>query len=110
MRCIDAVIFDFGGVLTEPVPDVFINPHFDRRLRSIVIGDYGAIDSRHPWHRLERGEIRLSEYNRLVGLLAREMGLTGDSVPTFSPASLASLEPRASMIDLARRLRYLVHR
>lgn len=67
-RQIDTVIFDLGGVLaatgrhsdfTKRFPDA------DKEtLLNILVGDF-EVDSDHPWHRLERGEITLAENRRL---------------------------------------------
>ena len=64
-RKIDAAIFDLGGVLmrngtphdfTHRFPDV--EPHVGV---AAMMGPYG-LDTDHPWHRLERGEITMAEF------------------------------------------------
>jgi epoxide hydrolase-like predicted phosphatase len=56
---IRAVVFDVGGVLVHPPAVGDLAPD----------GLFGSaeIDSDHPWHRLERGEITIAEVQRLVG-------------------------------------------
>ena len=83
-RSIDAVIFDFGGVLASngrPSDVVRRFPHdpADVVMR-VMMGHYGQ-DTDHPWHRLERGEISMSEYRTALAPLVIEAGLT----PVASP-------------------------
>jgi hypothetical protein len=71
-RHIDAVIFDFGGVLASngrpsDVAKRFPNDPVDKVMK-VMMGDYGQ-DTDHPWHRLERGEISMVEYREQLGPL-----------------------------------------
>ena len=50
----------------------------------VMMGHYGQ-DTDHPWHRLERGEISMSEYRTALAPLVIEAGLT----------PVASLEPES---------------
>ncbi|HTC80202.1 MAG TPA: HAD family phosphatase [Acidimicrobiia bacterium] len=55
-----AVLFDYGGVLTEPMGPMFAAVAADcgaevADLVALLVGGYG--DGDHPWHRLERGEL-----------------------------------------------------
>jgi FMN phosphatase YigB (HAD superfamily) len=64
LRRIDAVIFDLGGVLMKngrprDAADRF--PGADPQLvMETLMGPFG-LDTDHPWHRLERGEITFAE-------------------------------------------------
>ncbi len=65
MAQIDAVIFDFGGVFTES--PLFASELLGAELgttpgqiNEIMFGPFG-VDSDHPWHCLERGEISLEQ-------------------------------------------------
>src|SRR5207244_11186810 len=61
---VKAVLFDFGGVITEPLGSVLgalaatagADP---AEFAALLFGDYGA--DGHPWNRLERGEIAFAE-------------------------------------------------
>lgn len=91
-RSIDAVIFDFGGVLASngrPSDVVRRFPHdpADVVMR-VMMGHYGQ-DTDHPWHRLERGEISMSEYRTALAPLVIEAGLT--PVPSPEPESGQSI-------------------
>jgi FMN phosphatase YigB (HAD superfamily) len=77
-RQIDAVIFDFGGVLASngrptDVAKRFPNDPVDKVMK-VMMGDYGQ-DTDHPWHRLERGEISMLEYRDQLAPLVLEAGL-----------------------------------
>src|SRR5437870_4869763 len=75
---IKAVLFDFGGVYTASPFDVIrgggarfgIDPD---ELFAIVFGPYD-VDTDHPWHRLERGELPMVEARDLLIALALEQG------------------------------------
>jgi epoxide hydrolase-like predicted phosphatase len=56
---IEAVLFDFGGVLVSSPFDAMAAA--GPGALELFVGDY-AVDGDHPWHRLERGEISLAVY------------------------------------------------
>jgi putative hydrolase of the HAD superfamily len=108
-RTIDAVIFDFGGVLSangriDAIAKRF-GHHDHEAVQRILMGDYGT-DSDHPWHRLERGEISLEENRRLnkVALAAAGIDLppptTGSS--TRPPMSFEPNQPVIGLVDELR--------
>ena len=79
---IKAVLFDFGGVFTlSPFGAVEMvarergidTMHF----AEIVFGSY-HLDTNHPWHRLERGEISLEQTRSDIMALARQSNLEVD--------------------------------
>ncbi|HEY8523704.1 MAG TPA: HAD family phosphatase [Acidimicrobiales bacterium] len=75
---IEAVLFDFSGVLTtSPWPAIAATADGDLAL---MTGPYHE-DTDHPWHRLERGEITLTEWKVAVEDLAAEAGVTLDFTP-----------------------------
>lgn len=106
-RVIDAVIFDFGGVLAangrhSDFASRF--PHADPQVVTrIFVGDYGD-DGDHPWHRLERGEITLEENRRLnrEALLA-----AGIDLPAPAPGETLTLTftPNEPVVALVHDLR-----
>ena len=63
-RSIDAVIFDFGGVLAANGRasdfNALVKPEHHGKVGHIMTGTPGT-DGDHPWHRIERGEITLEE-------------------------------------------------
>lgn len=106
-RQIDTVIFDLGGVLaatgrhsdfTKRFPDAD-----SATLLQILVGDF-EVDSDHPWHRLERGEITLAENRRLnrEALLA-----AGIELPPPPPANAPMIqwELNEPVVQLARDLK-----
>jgi FMN phosphatase YigB (HAD superfamily) len=128
-RQIDAVIFDFGGVLASngrptDVAKRFPNDPVDKVMK-VMMGDYGQ-DTDHPWHRLERGEISMLEYRDQLAPLVLEAGLqmsegallpppTNNSTAGSSTASGSSansqssigfaFEPNHSVIELVHELK-----
>jgi putative hydrolase of the HAD superfamily len=110
-RQIDAVLFDFAGVLTMPVMSRLTELSGAAGLgpdgiRSALMGDYGTGDptiDRHPWHQLERGEITVGEYGVLAHDTLHAVGL-GDFVKNIG-RGFSGAGVRDSMVDLARRLR-----
>ena len=118
-RQIDAVIFDFGGVLASngrptDVAKRFPNDPVDKVMK-VMMGDYGQ-DTDHPWHRLERGEISMLEYREQLAPLVIEAGLQmseGALLPPPTNSSTAqsqsgtgfAFEPNHSVIDLVHELK-----
>ncbi len=107
---IDAVLFDFAGVITsDPFASMIgyaiavgIEPADFAKI-AVGHGDYGAGD--HPWHRLERGEIELAEYADETRLLARSLGY--DDFPPLPTGSILAdaLEVRPETLELIDELR-----
>jgi epoxide hydrolase-like predicted phosphatase len=110
-RAIDAVLFDFGGVLTGPVKDSIaawlvadsIDPaSFTATLRAWLSRD--AADGT-PIHRLETGALSAEEFEPI---LAAELRTTDGS--TLQPAGIlrrlfAGIRPDEEMFALAEDLR-----
>jgi putative hydrolase of the HAD superfamily len=107
---VSAVLFDFGGVITD---DPFRSmagaaAGFGMDLAefgaiAIGMGDYGAGD--HPWHRLERGEIELDDYNRAADALARSRGHQGFPPLPIELIATRTFVVRPAMVELIRHLR-----
>lgn len=85
----DAVIFDLGGVImknggprdfTRRFPD-----HDPAVVAELVMGPH-HLDTDHPWHRVERGEITLAECRQQTKQLLDEAGIVA-SVPPEKPAT-----------------------
>jgi putative hydrolase of the HAD superfamily len=97
---IEAVLFDFSGVLTtSPWPAMTATARGDLAL---LVGPYHE-DTDHPWHRLERGEITIDEWRVAVQALAADAGVTLD----FGPLSalLDTLSLHDVVVDHVRALR-----
>jgi epoxide hydrolase-like predicted phosphatase len=61
---IRAVLFDFAGVVTTPIQQMFLDLAAAAgaepdALNTLLLGDYGA--GGNPWHSIERGEISLAD-------------------------------------------------
>jgi putative hydrolase of the HAD superfamily len=105
---IDAVVFDFGGV--------FIGSPFDglRRLGeargidheqmlAIVFGSYD-LDTDHPWHRAERGELDIMSVRDEIRVLGEEQGLDLDLFDMLAALS-GDGGVNEEMVALVRRVR-----
>lgn len=120
-RSIDAVIFDFGGVLARngrPTDVVARFPHDPVEIvMKVMMGEYGQ-DTDHPWHRLERGEISMVEYRRALAPLVLEAGLRPMVEPTRTQSNPAvaqgsvtgpgigiTFEPNPLVIELVHDLK-----
>jgi putative hydrolase of the HAD superfamily len=97
----DAVLFDFGGVVTTSPFDAFAE--YERRL-GVDVGTIRSINATAPddnaWARLERGELDLTGFVAAFEAEARTAGveLSGEAVL----ACLAG-RPRPRMVDAVRR-------
>ncbi|MGE3449487.1 MAG: HAD family hydrolase [Microbacteriaceae bacterium] len=107
---VDAVVFDVGGVLTisplAAMASVAARAGLDPRLFARIAighGDYG--DGEHPWHRLERGEIDVAEFDRSTDALARSLDLPGFPPLPGAEFLAAALALRADMADLPALVR-----
>ncbi|MFF8605630.1 HAD family hydrolase [Streptomyces sp. NPDC015346] len=111
MREIDAVLFDYGGVLTGPVKraiadwlvaDAIAPESFSHTLRAWLSRD--APDGT-PIHRLETGELPVEEFEALFAAELR----TTDGRPVIASGILgrffAGMRPDPAMFALAEELR-----
>ena len=110
-RHIDAVIFDFGGVLASngrpsDVAKRFPNDPVDKVMK-VMMGDYGQ-DTDHPWHRLERGEISMVEYREQLGPLVLEAGLQPTAGSLETPAAKTADSKNPSIVGFAFEPNHLV--
>ena len=109
-RLINAVIFDFGGVLaSNGRPTDFTRRfpgHDAAALQRALMGD-STIDSDHPWHRLERGEITMAETRAHNHSALAELGIEMPPMPSSeqSSAPVFSFEPNAPVVQLVHDLR-----
>lgn len=84
---IKAVIFDFGGVFTDS-PFHAVSAYGEKigasqqQVSDIVFGGY-AVDSDHPWHKVERGEISLESAREGIMALGRKQDLEVDIWDVF---------------------------
>jgi epoxide hydrolase-like predicted phosphatase len=111
-RRYDAVLFDFGGVFT-PSPfgafetvahELGVEP---RVVLEIVFGPY-ELDTDHPWHRLERGELGLGDARAEIMKLGEARGLTLDPIQVLVRMSGggATREPLVARTRALRREGY----
>jgi putative hydrolase of the HAD superfamily len=110
-----AVIFDWGGVLTPPIPglvrawaraDMIDWDCYTATVGPWLAAAYADDGAPNPVHQLERGECTAAEFERL---LASKLMRT-DGLPVVAEGILArmlgaDLQPVAVMYDLIRELR-----
>lgn len=103
---IRAVIFDLGGVVFES-PLEFIRDYERRHglpehFIARIVGGYAATDG--PWHRLERGEIALSEFCSQFDADIRAAGENASSADLMREMSSQS-KLRPAMLEAIRGVR-----
>ncbi len=104
---IRAVLFDFGGVLTES-PGRMVQVVADAcgatlaELGALLVGPYDE-DGDHPWHRLERGEIAFEELCRWASEEGSRRGWRLDLAPL--PELMRELAVRPQVVARVRELR-----
>ena len=104
-----AVIFDFGGVFTDSPFHAFSAyaatiGASDQQVTDIVFGGY-AVDSDHPWHRVERGEISLEKAREDIMALGRAQGLQVDIWEVFMAMAENGGGLRQELVDYVPRIR-----
>jgi len=98
---IRAVLWDFGGVLTESPFEAFAHYERSRRLPPGFIRGVNAINpDRNAWARLERGEITLAEFDLAF---AEEARAAGQAVPGSEVVALLYGAVRPPMVRALRR-------
>ena len=97
---IEAVLFDFAGVLTSsPWTAMTAAGGGDLEL---LIGSYDE-DGDHPWHQVERGEIAITDWAVAVTQLGLEAGVEVDFAPL--QAMLGEMTIHDDVVERARQLR-----
>lgn len=94
---VEAVVFDFGGVIITPITDklarIAERGGFDPgSLLEVLMGPrHESTD--HPWHRSERGELPVAEIQGLLGPYAERHGveLLGDEIDLLLDAQTYSI-------------------
>lgn len=90
-RRFDAVLFDFGGVFTASPFGAFEGVARElgaepRAVLEIVFGPY-ELDTDHPWHRLERGELGFADARAAIIELGRSRGIEIDPLHVLARMS-----------------------
>jgi putative hydrolase of the HAD superfamily len=105
---IAAVLFDFGGVFTGS-PFRAIEAYAARQdvepavLMEVVFGSY-HVDTDHPWHRCERGELGLLEAFAQITAAAEAQGLRFDAAELFGSMADDPFD-RTIVVELVRDVR-----
>jgi putative hydrolase of the HAD superfamily len=94
------VLFDFAGVLTSS-PWGALTAAGGGNLE-LLIGSYGE-DGDHPWHRVERGELAITDWAVEVTAMAEELGTQIDFTPL--QALLSDMTVNEQIVDRIRDLR-----
>ena len=104
-----AVIFDFGGVFTDSPFHAFSAyaakiGASDDQVTDIVFGGYD-VDSDHPCHQVERGEITLEAARDAILALGRERGLEVDIWEVFMAMAENGGGLRQELVDYVPKIR-----
>ncbi len=97
------MIFDFGGVLVTSPFELIRNMgneagHDGDEVLELMLGPY-AEDTDHPWHRVERGEIPLTEYGAWLMQETQKRGIT------LPRRVMQEMQPHDAVIERAKQLR-----
>ena len=104
-KTFDAVVFDYGGVMITSITNKFI-PLAERAetsvevIREIVMGPLG-VSTNHPWHRAERGEIALGQFQKELEPYADKysVNLYGDEIETVYSNTKSGLTTPYTIIE-----------
>ncbi len=109
MNRIEAIVSDFGGVLTSPLLDSFLAFEEQSGISPAALGQaLASISERagsHPLAELETGRMSEKEF---LGELARELSRQLErevELASFGEQYFAQLDPNEEMIDYMRTLR-----
>ena len=107
-RPIELVLFDFGGVFTASpfgaVEAMARDLELDiQAFAELMFGAY-HLDTDHPWHRLERGEMTFDEAREGIMALGREAGMPVDPVDLLMRMAGGNLVNEA-MVDTLRDIK-----
>ena len=110
MTAIEAVVSDFGGVLTTPLMHTFAALQDEDGIEQGAMGaalrHIAERDGAHPLFELECG--RMTEHDFLAALSAQlraDLGRDDVEMQSFAERYFAHLEPNAPMIAFLRELR-----
>lgn len=96
-RRFDAVVFDLSGVVIssafDAIADLVSGPLDRDAALALLLGPYGE-DTDHVWHRVERGEVPITEWVAWLGPEAEAAGVTIDW------AAFASMLGRLTVHDV----------
>jgi epoxide hydrolase-like predicted phosphatase len=109
MSRVEAIISDFGGVLTSPLEDAFRGFAADSGIALEALGTamatYGAELGANPLYELETGRLAEREFLTGVGDALRADGHPGANMDAFAQHYFAHLHPNQELFDYFRSLR-----
>lgn len=106
---IEAILFDFGGVFTES-PYTHLEAFGAEiglektQIMELVLGPFST-DEDHPWHRLERGEIPLSQAREEILDLGRKRYAVEVDIYRFFERMPRDAGLRHTLVDRVHRLK-----
>lgn len=106
---VTAVVFDFVGVLTQN-PGGLVRDRAEQAgvsaqdVLPLLAGPVDE-DTDHPWHKVERGEITLAEFDSQIDIVLREAGIHAAIRPPSPDEMREHLRPIPEMEHAARVLR-----
>ena len=107
MPPIEAVVFDFGGVIITPITDKMdaLAVRHDTtvsQLVQVLLGPHESGD--HPWHRAERGELAVAEIQALLGPWAQAAGMRmhGDEIDVLLAPGYRVIDEMVALIASLR--------
>ncbi len=109
MSAFDAVVFDVAGVLSSSPAPMMVQRALDagidlRQFAALALGPLD-VDTDHPFHRAERGEISYEQMVEQLRVLAAEVGIHNLPSPPTGEDLADALIPVQVMIDFAHEVR-----
>ncbi len=103
-RPFDAVVFDWGGVITPSPFDLVRGmgeDHEADEVLEVMMGPYDR-DTDHPWHQVERGELSLTEFGKYLEAETQARGLV---LRRPKQGLMSEMAARPEVLATIRRLR-----
>ena len=106
---VKCIMFDFGGVFTDS-PFHALTAYAkkigssEEAVHRLAFGGYG-VDSDHPWHRVERGEISLEQAREGILALAKAEDCVVDIYEVFMAMAENGGGLRANLVEYVGKIR-----
>ena len=106
-----AILWDFGGIFTgspfHSIDDYAETLGIEGSLLVKLVLGYGIVDGKHPWHRLERGEISMIEAAKEAVAAVENVGVANFNLQDFFASMSGENSNAEAMFNGVRRYKNL---